>query len=100
MKTNTLIAKLLKSPPCDWQGIIEKHALTLPASEAGAIARTMEDAAGRLAYLAEYLAHRSGDANCGGKEDHTTAAKKARRQCVRVNKAMGYTYPDRRAFNL
>ena len=94
MKTETLIKKLLDTAPCNWQAIVNKHALKMDAEQKRTLGGTMEDMAGRLAYLARYTEHRSDGAN------HKAAAATARKQCARVNKAMGYTYADRRAFNL
>ncbi len=100
MKTETLIKKLLDTAPCNWQAIVEKHALKMPKEQRDRIAGTMEDMAGRLAYLSEYVQYRAGSGFCGSEHTHEKAAKAARKQCTKVNKALGYTYPDRRSFNL
>ena len=100
MKTETLIKKLLDTAPCNWQAIVEKHALKMPKEQRDRIAGTMEDMAGRLAYLAEYVGHRTGSGFCGSERTHEKAAEAARRRCVKVNKAFGYIFADRRAFNL
>jgi len=100
MKTETLIKKLLNTAPCNWQAIVEKHALKMPKEERDKIAGTMEDMAGRLSYLAEYTNLRAGQGICGTGANHKEAARMASIRCVKVNRALGYTYPDRRTFNL
>ena len=91
MKTDTLIRKLLKAPPSQWEAITDKALAQVDAHE---VSRAMEDDAGRLAFLAEYLYQRQIDRN------HAVAAKKANAVARRVNKAMGYDFPDRRAFRI
>lgn len=99
MKIETLIKKLLESAPCEWQAIIEKHVPKMPIEQQQRLSGAMEGIAGRLAYLAGYVDHRTGNGGFweGG---HKSAAATAKTKCIKVNRAMGYTYAERRAFNL
>ena len=89
------IRKLLALPPIAWQDAVTEILKDQEPQEVCELAHAMEDDVGRLAYLAEYIPYRSGGYGCG-KYEHKDAAKEARKQCKKVNKALGYTFPDRR----
>lgn len=95
MSTKDRVAnRLLSLPPDKWQAAVDRLVKNMPPSEVISIAEAMEREAGSLAYLAEYLVWRAEN------NDHPDAAKAAHKQCVKVNRALGYTYPERRSYRL
>jgi hypothetical protein len=94
---NSIISSLLDLPACDWQSAIDTFSSASNLNDT--LRAELDDTAERCAYLAEYISQRAGIAGTGNKT-HTQAAKAARKQMMKVSKALGYTFADRRAFNI
>lgn len=96
---NRSIRRFLAMPPMQYEAAVSRLIKRLCPSDAGDLARAMESDAGRLAYLAEYISVRSGATGCG-EHPHESAAKHARRRAIKVERALGYSYPERRVPNI
>lgn len=96
---NAIVNAMLESAPVAWEELYNDNLSGLPSSNQDELRQELDAIAGRAAFLAEYISQRGGCHGCG-KRDHKDAAKAARKQCVKVNKAIGYQYAERRAFNI
>lgn len=95
MNTDKQLRRLVGLAPSQWENTIEELLLNYRPSELGELTRAMESEAERLAYLAEYIEARS----IYGHE-HQSAAKVASRRMKKISKALGFTYPERRAISI
>jgi hypothetical protein len=97
MKYPLLVNTLLALPPSDWP--IAISALSKTDGNIDSLRAELDDTAERCAYLAEYISQHHGLTGTGPKT-HPQAAKAARRQMIKVSKALGYGFAESRAFNL
>ena len=96
-----IISHLLSLPPVAWPQELKKLSENKRfAGEVGHfsdLARSMDDAAERLAFLSEYITTRFGISGCGEKTPEQ-AAKFAQKRQVKVTRALGYDPEYRRPF--
>jgi hypothetical protein len=89
------IAKLTNKTSFEqWEKEVDKLVKAHPPDDIQHLVEFMDDRVGRLAFLAKYIKLRALE------RGHTEAAKDAYKRCVRVNKALGYMFPKRRAWKI
>lgn len=94
-----IIAKLLSLPPVEWPKALVniKKRNRFSTSDMDDLARTMDDAAERLAFLSSYISVRFGCTGCG-EHPVDSAVKHAQKRQTKVVEALGYYKQYRRPF--